>query len=87
MTDPGPAIVELRRGALAEPHSIGQLLDWAVSAADVGRAPEFLAAYRLVSEHADVNLGYVLGYVEPPERRRALYEAYGVGHPFLGGQP
>lgn len=63
----------------------GQLLDAAIIAADEGRAQEFLTAYTAVTEHARANLGYLIGYIEPPERRRGLYEAFELVHPIVGG--
>lgn len=50
-------------------------------------AAYFMAEYRKVNEHADVNVGYALGYVEPPERRRAMYELFQAKHPIFGGTP
>jgi len=67
--------------------TIGQLLDAAMLAQRHGRAQEFLAAYRAFTEHADANLGYVIGYVEPAERRCELYEAFALSHPIFGGRP
>lgn len=68
----------------AKLDTIRDLLDGASKAQREGRAQEFLAAYRAVNEHADQNIGYILGYVEPPERRRELYEAFTVTHPVFG---
>lgn len=53
---------------------------------DDGLAAEFLAAYRAVNEHADSNLGYVIGYAGEATRRR-MYEAFDLTHPVLGGRP
>lgn len=68
-------------------ETIGQILDTATKAERDHRATEFLAAYRANSEHADANLGYLIGYVEPAERRRELYAAYDLNHPVFGGRP
>lgn len=45
-------------------------------------AERFLDEYRAVNPAA---IGYVLGYVEPPERRRAMYELFAASHPVFGG--
>lgn len=67
--------------------TIGELFDTAGKAADEGRAAEFLKAYRAVNQHADANIGYVIGYAEPHERRQQLWAAFGLQHPVLGGMP
>ena len=67
--------------------TVGELLDAAMLAQRNGKAAEFLAAYRAYSAFADANLGYILGYVEPPERRRELYAAFNLNHPVFGGRP
>ncbi len=67
--------------------TIGDLLTAASKAADERKAADFLAAYREANpEHADANLGYVIGYTSADERQR-LYEAYDLTHPMLGGRP
>lgn len=85
--EPSAEIERTYRLTLTAPHTIGDLFDRAGKAVDEGHAQEFLAAYRAVSEHADVNLGYVIGYAEPRERRQALYEAFNLSHPIIGGRP
>lgn len=67
--------------------TLGDLLSAAGQAQIKGKASEFLAAYRDSTEHADANLGYAIGYVEPPERRAELYAAFELTHPIFGGQP
>lgn len=67
--------------------TFGELLDGACRAQRDGRASEFLAAYRAHTENADENLGYLIGYVEPAERRRELYAAFNLNHPVFGGTP
>lgn len=66
--------------------TIGDLFDAAWAATKAGQAQEFLAAYRQVNEHADANLGYVIGYGDEDSRRR-MYEAFDLTHPALGGRP
>ena len=66
--------------------TIGALLDGAVDAEKEEQAPEFLAAYRAANEHADANLGYIIGYLDEDSRRR-MYAAYDLTHPTLGGRP
>lgn len=68
-------------------NTIGELLDAAFEAERDGNALAFLNAYREVNPHADVNLSYVIGYVEPAQRRGEMYEAFGLNHPVLGGRP
>lgn len=83
MTDP-TATFEWDGCAVA---TLGELLRSAGHAQINGKAAEFLAAYRETTEHADANLGYAIGYVEPPERRAELYAAFKLGHPIFGGRP
>lgn len=66
-------------------ETLGTLLIAAMEAEQAGKAAEFLAAYRAYTPHADSNLGYLIGYVEPPELRHELYQAYAIGHPIFGG--
>ncbi len=70
-----------------EVGTIRELLDGASKAERDGKAAEFLTAYREVNGYADENLGYVIGYMEPAERRRQMYAAYDLTHPMLGGRP
>jgi hypothetical protein len=67
--------------------TIGQLLEEASRAEREGKATAFLQAYREHTPHADSNLGYVIGYVEPPERRRKLYASFDLMHPVFNGRP
>ncbi len=64
--------------------TLGGLLDALCLADREGDVAEFMAAYRAHTEHADANIGYLIGYVEPRARRLALYEAAGVRHPIFG---
>lgn len=66
--------------------TIRGLFDTALWAAKNGRAQAFLAHYRAESEHADANLGYVIGYGDE-DSRRLMYEAFDLSHPVLGGRP
>lgn len=65
--------------------TVGDLLDAATKITDPAEAQRFMSEYRAVNPHADSNIGYVLGYIEPAERRRALYDLFQVGHPVFGG--
>lgn len=47
------------------------------------QADEFMAAYRGEREHADANVGYVIGYADEVTRER-LYGLFQVGHPITG---
>lgn len=64
--------------------TVGTLLDAACKAERDGKAAEFMAAYRAHTEHADSNLGYLIGYLEPAERRQQMYAAFAIGHPVFG---
>lgn len=63
--------------------TFGELLDAANQAERDGKAAEFLAAYRAYAEHADENLGYLIGYMGDEDRQR-MYAAYGIKHPIFG---
>lgn len=63
--------------------TMGALLDGATEAQRDGQATEFIEAYRAYTMHADHNIGYLIGYVEPAERRRELYAAFGISHPIF----
>lgn len=67
--------------------TIGELLDAVCAIPDAATGAEFMDAYRAVTDHADENIGYIIGYVEPAARRRALYARLGVAHPIFGGAP
>lgn len=68
-------------------RTIGDLFNTALKAAREGRAAEYLANYRAANpEHADANLGYVIGYGSE-DTRREMYEAFDLTHPALGGRP
>jgi len=52
-------------------------------------AQAFIAAYRKVEPHADVNAGYCIGYIggsdaESVKRRAELHEWLRLGHPVFG---
>ncbi len=66
--------------------TVGKLLDTACACETKDEADRMLADYRAENpEHADQNLGYVFGYVEPPARREALYDLFdGIRHPVFG---
>lgn len=66
-------------------ETIGDVLNAASKAQREGKAQEFLTAYRATGPHADANLGYLIGYMEPAERRREMYEAFQLTHPIFGG--
>lgn len=72
---------------MPERQTIGTLLDTALACETKDEAARMLADYRLENpEHADQNLGYIFGYVEPPARRAALYALFeGITHPVFGG--
>lgn len=80
-TEPKPAF-EWKGEALG---TLGALVRGADKAEREGKAAEFLAAYRAyVPEHADANLGYLIGYMGDEDRTR-MYEAYQLVHPIFGG--
>ena len=66
--------------------TIGELLDEAARAEREGKAAAFLDAYRATNPHADANLGYLIGYLEPAETRRRMYRSYALEHPIFGSQ-
>ena len=61
----------------------GDLFDAAASCHTQAEADEFLAAYRAHSEHADANLGYIIGYGDDDTRAR-LYGLFRLNHPIFG---
>lgn len=64
--------------------NVGDLFSAMCVAFDEGRAAEFMAEYRRHSEHADSNIGYIIGYAEPAEKRDAMWAAFQVRHPVFG---
>lgn len=46
-------------------------------------AREFMKRYRAESVHADVNVGYLAGYLDE-ETRELVYEVFGLRHPLFG---
>lgn len=66
--------------------TIGDLLKEACRAEREGKASAFLDAYRATNPHADANLGYIIGYLEPPETRQRMYRAYALQHPIFGAE-
>ena len=68
-----------------ELSTIRDLLDAMFAIDHAEEAAYFMAEYRKVNEHADHNAGYILGYVEPPQRRQEMYQLFMVGHPIFGG--
>lgn len=67
--------------------TIRDLMDAMFAIDHAEEAAYFMAEYRKVNAHADANVGYVLGYVEPPERRRGMYALFQAKHPIFGGTP
>lgn len=66
-----------------ELRTIGELTDAIAALESREEAQRFIAAYRAVSEHADVNAGYVTGYLGP-QRANELREWMGTPHPISG---
>jgi hypothetical protein len=67
--------------------TIGDLLNAVCALTDREEAARFMDAYRAVNDHADANIGYIIGYIEPASRRQELYELVAVQHPVFGGTP
>jgi hypothetical protein len=61
----------------------GDLFDAAASCTTQQQADEFLTAYRAHNEHADQNLGYIIGYGDDATRNR-LYGLFRLNHPVFG---
>jgi hypothetical protein len=64
-------------------RTAGDLFDAAASCATQEQADAFLTGYRAENEHADANLGYVIGYGDEVTRER-LYGLFRIGHPIFG---
>ena len=64
-------------------ETAGDLFDAAASCRTQDEADLFLAAYRASSEHADANLGYIIGYGDGETRER-LYGLFQLDHPVFG---
>lgn len=45
----------------------------------------FMDLYRAANTHADDNIGYVIGYMEPADVRDLAYKVMGVYHPVFRG--
>lgn len=63
--------------------TIGELTDAIAALSTREEAQNFITAYRQVSEHADVNAGYVTGYLGASDAER-LREWMGTPHPVFG---
>ena len=50
---------------------------------DREEAAEFMAAYREVTAHADINVGYLAGYYDS-ETAQQIWDWFGVSHPIFG---
>lgn len=70
-----------------ELRTLGELMDALFAINHAEEAAYFMAEYRKVNEHADSNVGYCLGYVEPPARRKQMYALFQAKHPIFGGTP
>ncbi len=70
----------------SEIPTMGQLFDAANACTTQVEADAFLTAYRASSEHAEANLGYIIGYGDAAIRER-LYGLFKLTHPTLGGTP
>ena len=68
-----------------ELKTIGEITDAMKKIKTKEEAAEFKAAYRLLSRHADSNLGYLTGYFGPKEADR-LRELFEVSHPVFGNK-
>lgn len=67
-----------------ELRTIGELMTGGIDqCATPDEAQAFMAAYRSVNPHADVNIGYLSGYYSQSEARR-IREWFGVTHPIFG---
>ena len=67
--------------------TIRDLMDAMFKIDHAEHAAYFMAEYRKVNPHADKNVGYLIGYVEPAERRQAMYALFMVKHPIFNGTP
>lgn len=68
-------------------NTIRDLMDAMFVIDHAEHAAFFMAEYRKANPHADQNIGYILGYVEPPARRQEMYALFMVKHPIFGGTP
>jgi hypothetical protein len=70
--------------------TIGQIGDAACALTTPEEAAEFLAAYKAVNQHAEANIGYLMGYYGDEERSRVyrLMDQAGkvVVHPVFGAR-
>lgn len=66
-----------------EVRTLGDLVDAIAALESREEAQEFIAGYRQVEQHADVNAGYVTGYLDRSDAER-LREWMGTPHPVFG---
>lgn len=63
--------------------TVGDLIDAIGALGSREEAVQFIEGYRAVSEHADMNAGYVTGYLDAA-RADELREWMGTAHPIFG---
>jgi len=65
--------------------SIHDILDICTKIETIEDAQRLLERYRAFEpQYADQNLGYILGYIEPPSLREKMYKLFPVNHPVFG---
>lgn len=65
-------------------ETYGEIMDYGIDQCHTKEeAAEFLALYRLETEHADDNIGYISGYYGP-ERMHEVQELFNLTHPVFG---
>lgn len=60
------------------------ILDLCCKVTNEEEAKHLIARYKETNEHAEENLGYAFGYVEPKAKRIKLHKLFKVVHPIFG---
>ena len=64
-------------------ETLGDLMKVIDSITTSEKAAEFMALYRAESQHADQNIGYLCGYLDPKEANEKL-ALFKTAHPIFG---
>ncbi len=66
--------------------TVGDLMNAVLACKTKEDALVFIESYSKENQHSRENIGYAIGYVEPPEKRIELYNLFDVNHPIFNAK-
>ena len=64
-------------------NTVGELMNAVIACQTKEQAQNFIDIYSKENQYYKENIGYVIGYVEPAEKRLELYNLFDLNHPIF----